>query len=1035
MKTRVVTTVLSLLWISSCLFAFQTPDVVYVRVPVDRTTNLAAELVRDYTVTGGGEDYIDLVILRSELDELSSRAPSYEVIYGSQQEKIKGTVGLDFEDDFHDYDETIQFLNQTAADHPGIVRLYNLGFSVENREIRAAKVTGNPDIEETEPEFRVIGLHHGDELMSTEVSLLLLEHLTDNYGVDSTITHLVDNTEIWVIPMMNPDGRMASPYPTRYNANGVDLNRDYGYMWNGLTPGNFSQPETKAIRNHGIANTFMLSLSYHTSGDIVNYVWNYSSVPTPDDEIVSLLSEEYGSYNGYWVVHGYYWYQTYGDCNDWSYGSRSSIDWTIELANSNIQGVWDLNRDAIIALMDHTDEGIEGVVTDADTGDPLEAMITVEEIGYPWYTDPSRGDYHRLLLPGEYTVTFSAPGYADTTVTGVTVPETGTTQLDVSLRPGIGNYPSQVVSCYFFDPYGWPDQYEKNPTNANWALGWPDTVSASLGEGGNIVLDFGPGRPIPDIDGVDFTVHEEGSDDGYTVYLSNGFVGPWTWLGEGEGTQSFDIHGSGFQSARYVKIVDDDDGSPYDWYPGCDIDAVTTVELPDTVILIYGNHAASDSTYGDGDGTFDPGETIEITVTLDNIGTIDATGVTAVLSSPDTMLTFPVDEAFYPDIMAGESGETITPYVMTISPGHQTGESATLALSITCDGGLAFEDSFRIMIGTRPILLVDDDGENYQQYFTFSLDGADLAYDSWSVLSQGAPAYEDISDYRVVIWTTGQDYEGTLTATDRATLGQYLDSGGSLFLSSQDYLYENGLDAFATDYLHVSWYDNDQSVASIGGVPGDPISDGLNLNLTFPSGFTNYSDDLLPDSAAAGVFVNTGYGASGAGGETVDYYGMLRYPAEGNATFRTVFSAVPFEAIPLGGYSIMLMERITEWLMSEDVPAATLVLEPDAVAIPAGGSLGLQVTVMNQLETEEQFTFRTDITLPGGGTYPPSGSLFGPVSAWLDPLQMVSVHLSHPVPGATPRLVYTYNAYLSLGGDVVAEDHFDFEVVDPAIAK
>ncbi len=1028
MKTISTVLVFILLWTATGILAFDTPDVVYIRATIDRTNELAKELCLRYSVTGGGEDYVDLIVPRSELDDLAKQLPSFEVIYNSEQERIDQTVGADYEDYFHDYTEMVQILNQAEVDHPSIVKVQHLGFSVENRYIMGAKISDNPLTEEDEPEFRVIGLHHGNELMGTEMNLNLLEYLTDNYGVDSTITNLIDNTEIWIIPMMNPDGRMATPYPTRYNANGVDLNRDYGYMWNYVTPGRFSQPETRSIRNNGLDNAFMLSLSYHTSGDIVNYVWNYSSVPTQDDEIISLLSEEYGSYNGYWVVDGYYWYQTYGDCNDWSYGSRSSIDWTIEVADNNIDQVWNLNRDAMITLLQHTDEGIRGIITDADTGEPLEATVTVQEIGYPWYNDPAVGDYHRMLLPGTYTVTYSSPGHVDTTISGITVSDTGATKIDVALRPGGNNYAYQVVSCYFYDADSWPNQYQKNPTNANYALGYPDTVSASLGEGGDVVLDFGQTRLIPNIDGDDFTVYEEDPPDGYNVYASNNFTGPWTYIGAGTGTSSFDIGMGGFNTARYVKIVDDDDGDPYAWYPGCDIDAVVSIPLPDTLIISYESHVMTDTTYGNGNGRIDPGETVELWVSLTNVGNTEATGVTALLSSEDSLITVDIDTASYPDMPGGEGRTSLTPYVITASANFPEGEWAVFDLSISADGGYMFDGSFNELVGMKPILLVDDDdGDNHQQFFTYALDEAGYPYDTWEVISQGAPVYDDIANYRILIWTTGDEYEGTLTSADKTNISQYLDAGGNLFISSQDYLYEHGTDAFATDYLHVDWFSNDVGVSAITGVNGDPISDGLSYTLTYPSGFSNWSDDILPDAEATGVFTNSGYTEKAVG--AVDYYGCIRYPASGNATFKTVFFAVPFEAFPLGGGSTTVMERTIEWFNEAPV-AATLELDPDTTSIGAGGVLGMQVTVANQLSSEEDFVFWTNVTLPGGGTFPPSGYLLGPVPATLDSMQTVSVHLSHDIPGPTPRLTYTYNAYLSRAGDVIAEDHFDFTVTN-----
>ena len=112
---------------------------------------------------------------------------------------------------------------------------------------------------------------------------------------------IIDNREIWIIPLVNPDGRQAG---SRYNANGVDLNRDYGYIWEGQggSSAPFSQPETKVFRQHALENNFVLSLSFHTSGDIVNYLWNHKGTPIADHDVVVFLSNMYGSYNGYWLL-------------------------------------------------------------------------------------------------------------------------------------------------------------------------------------------------------------------------------------------------------------------------------------------------------------------------------------------------------------------------------------------------------------------------------------------------------------------------------------------------------------------------------------------------------------------------------------------------------------------------------------------------------------------------------------------------------------------------------------------------------------
>jgi len=527
-----------------------------------------------YTVRNVRGLTVETLLSSEQLEEARSLGLEPELVYERPEERF---WFLDGADQFHDYATMTAELQQIAADHPDIAALYDYGESVEGRTIWALRVSDNAEIEENEPEVRITGLHHGDELMSTEMPLELANHLTDNYGVIQRITDLVDGRGIWIVPMVNPDGREATPWPTRRNANNVDLNRDYGYMWNGSgnSWGYYSQPETQVMRRLALDHPAVLSLSYHTSGDIVNYVWNYKGQPVPDEALVVELSEQYAFYNGYWVVEGYDWYQTRGDANDFAYGTLGDIDWTIELANNNIPQVWDLNRDAMLMIIEEAGNGIEGVVTDATTGDSLAAMVTVVETGWPIFTDPELGDYHRALLPGTYSVQYWASGYAETTISGIVVPDTGSVVVDVALEPGGPRNAAGVVACNFYDPYSYPNNYQNNPTDAVFALGPPDGQVASLGVNGEILLDMGAGGMIYDGPGDDFTVHEGMEPaEGYEVSASDAWNGPWLAVGSGLGTASFDLAATGLDSCRYLKIEDDGGGSPFVNYPGFDLDAI-----------------------------------------------------------------------------------------------------------------------------------------------------------------------------------------------------------------------------------------------------------------------------------------------------------------------------------------------------------------------------------------------------------------------------------------------------------------------------
>jgi hypothetical protein len=471
----------------------------------------------------------------------------------------------EFERDFHSYSQMTTELQTIATTYPEITHLYDLGQSVQGRVLWGLKITDNPDDEENEPEMRICGLHHGNEYMSAELPLNLAFLLVQNYSTDPTITELVDNREIWIIPMVNPDGREAG---TRYNAHGIDLNRNYGYMPESATP--YSEPETRAMRNNALQNNFVLSLSFHCSGDIVNYVWNYKHQRVPDNTAVESLSEQYGSHNGYWVVEGYDWYQTLGDCNDFSYGTRGDMDWTIEVQDSNIPQAWDLNREAMLEIIDAANMGLTGVVTNAGTGQPIPATIWVEEALWPCFADPAIGDYHKVLLPGTYTVHYQANG-CEEKILSVDVEAGEPTVLNVALQPSPQYYAYQVTTCAYYAP---SDNYQNNPTEGISSLGIPDGVCASLGVGGYIILDML--NQITDTpDANDLKVYEgDSTSDGYVVYVSNEWDGPWVSLGTGMGTAEFDLANGSVESARYVKIVDDGNGNPSDPNPAADIDAV-----------------------------------------------------------------------------------------------------------------------------------------------------------------------------------------------------------------------------------------------------------------------------------------------------------------------------------------------------------------------------------------------------------------------------------------------------------------------------
>jgi len=196
-------------------------------VPLSQPNTLNDIIQKRITILEVNRPRTSVIILVSaqEFAWLSSMNFSPEVVPDNVAKEHGWKYSSEFERDFHTYSQMTTELQTIANTYPEIARLYELGQSVQGRILWGLKISDNPDSEENEPEVRICGLHHGNEYMSAELPLNLALLLVQNYSSDPTITELVDNREIWIIPMVNPDGREAG---TRYNAHGVDLNRNYG---------------------------------------------------------------------------------------------------------------------------------------------------------------------------------------------------------------------------------------------------------------------------------------------------------------------------------------------------------------------------------------------------------------------------------------------------------------------------------------------------------------------------------------------------------------------------------------------------------------------------------------------------------------------------------------------------------------------------------------------------------------------------------------------------------------------------------------
>lgn len=167
-----------------------------------------------------------------------------------------------------------------------------------------------------------------------------------------------------------------------------------------------------------------------------------------------------------------------------------------------------------------------------------------------------------------------------------------------------------------------------------------------------------------------------------------------------------------------------------------------------------------------------------------------------------------------------------------------------------------------INIGKTPILIVDDDGGGLtDKFYTTILDSMYVPYSLWDRMN-GPLSYEMVQNSPILIWFTEWSFP-TLDFEDREVIMEYLDNGGNLYLSGQDlgwelneYPGDSSQTAFFYNYLHADWGGDDAGVSSVQGVPGNPISDGLNFNIYQPGydGGSQYPDYFSPHDDANSIF-------------------------------------------------------------------------------------------------------------------------------------------------------------------------------------
>jgi hypothetical protein len=633
-------------------------------------------------------EYALLYVIPDELKLVQDAGFDYKITKENLNEYYKDF--WESRDGYHSNQAIIALMDSLAAAMPDLVMKKVYGQSIQGRELSALKISDNVTLDENEAEVGFDGTIHGDEIGGSENCIRFARWLCQQYGNNTEITNLINNREIWIYPMVNPDGRQAI---TRTNAAGVDLNRDYGYCWyigwgNGVEP--YSQPETKAMRQMDYENQFSIHLSMHSGIEVMLYPWYFYDHPCPDEAGITKLVDIYKSNSGYTdlrVGPGSEIIFTTGTLAEYAYGVMGSYGLIIEISTnkqpSNPEYYFEINLQSMVKVIEYAGYGIEGTITNAETGSPVAASIFVDQT-ITCYSDPEVGGFHKYVLPGLHTIKVVANGYQTKVVSNINVNELSSTVVDIELEPE----PHQNIYRVCAVPLS-------NSTGDTWdVIGQPDNLNFSLGKSGWIIFDLQ--EPILDGGGNDILVYEEnGEPEGFTIFAGSSMDGPWNLMGTGNGTTAFDLAASTLVEARFFKIVDDGDGPENEPGAGFDLDAVQSIaSITGTNILV--NEIVINDSAGNNNGRIDPGEIVVFEIILKNLGIENASNVNGTLTSSDELINVQtISPQNFGEIRLGEMGSAN--FIVSANDQVPNGHTSIFALEIAGDNGISNTRYFEVI--------------------------------------------------------------------------------------------------------------------------------------------------------------------------------------------------------------------------------------------------------------------------------------------------------------------------------------------------
>nr|CAH7712255.1 unnamed protein product [Callosobruchus chinensis] len=396
------------------------------------------------------------------------------------------------------YDELTNLFKKLETENPGLVKLHTIGRSVKNRELWALEINSNVNNRTLlTPMFKYVANMHGDEAIGRQLMVYLAEYLIYNYGKVDRVTRLVNSTDIYLMPSMNPDGYENSEegqceskdrYVGRENENHVDLNRDFPDQFEPQRAGTLlsgRQPETIALMTWIISRPFVLSGNLHGGAVVASYPFDDTSAHrtccvesrSPDHDLFKKLALTYAENHPLMkkgdtcstekfdkgITNGAFWYEVKGGMQDFNYIHSNCFEVTFELScckfpfASELPQEWRNNKEPLLTFIGAAHWGVKGVVRTEEGDAVLDGDVVVVGVGHN-VTTSNRGEYWRMLLPGKYEMYATAYGFLPSERVSVEVQEGKTTIQNFTLKHEPveqGNYKNlRSVDSETYDQYG-----------------------------------------------------------------------------------------------------------------------------------------------------------------------------------------------------------------------------------------------------------------------------------------------------------------------------------------------------------------------------------------------------------------------------------------------------------------------------------------------------------------------------------------------------------------------------------------------------